>query len=169
MNDAIGAIEAIVPALRRYARGLLGSVQDADDLVHDALIQALGHMKPTMTAEELKPWLFVILRNRFISDRRKQALRRNVSIDDHETVLPAVRPTQDGTLTMRDLSAGLALLPDEQREVLLLVTLENFSYSEVATMLDIPLGTVMSRLSRARDRLHIHMDGKAKPTLRSVT
>ena len=166
------AIEAITPALRRYARALLGSVQDADDLVHDALLQALATMRPSMPLNELRPWLFTIMRNRFISDRRRAKYRRTIPIDDSDTGADAlmyrVPATQEAGLRMRDLKAGLAALPDEMREVLLLVTLENFTYAEVATMLDVPLGTVMSRLSRARDRLSAAMDGSTQPILRRV-
>lgn len=166
--NAIATIEAMIPALRRYARGLLGSVQDADDLVHDALVDALGKLNPKHTLNDVQPWMFTILRNRFISDQRRAKHRVNVVLDENTAEMPVNCPNQDQGLQMRDLSLGLATLQLEQREVLLLITVEGFTYAEVAKMLDIPVGTVMSRLSRARDRLNDFMDGKTRPRLRSV-
>lgn len=163
------AIERTIPSLRRYARALLGTTQDTDDLVHDALVDALAQPKPGLSVHDVRPWLFTILRNRFISDRRRQKHRATTTLDDATSPVPAVRPGQEAGLQIRDLNLGLAQLPLEQREVLLLVTVEGFTYAEVATMLDLPLGTVMSRLSRARDRLSDFMDGTTKPRLRSVS
>lgn len=137
-------------------------------MVHDALVDALGKLNPKQTTNDVQPWIFTILRNRFISDRRKAKHRVNVTLDENTSDMPVNRPNQDEALQMRDLRLGLATLQLEQREVLLLVTVEGFTYAEVARMLDIPVGTVMSRLSRARDRLNDFMDGKARPTLRSV-
>lgn len=165
-NDAI---ERTIPSLRRYARALLGTAQDADDLVHDALIDALARPKPGIEAHHVRTWLFTILRNRFISDRRRAKHRTTTTLDDAAGPAAAVRPGQEAGLQMRDLTLGLAGLPVEQREVLLLVTVEGFTYAEVAVMLDLPLGTVMSRLSRARDRLNDFMDGTTRPRLRSVS
>jgi RNA polymerase sigma factor (sigma-70 family) len=164
----LDAINAATPALRRYARGLLGSVQDADDLVHDALIDALTKLKPDLDYDDVKPWLFTILRNRFISDRRRAKHRSTIPLDDAVCAMPTTKPHQEAGLQMRDLNLGLAALPVEQREILLLITVEGFTYAEAAAMLDIPIGTVMSRLSRARDRLNDFMDGRARPLLRSV-
>ncbi|MCF3948594.1 RNA polymerase sigma factor [Acidiphilium iwatense] len=166
------AIEAVIPALRRYARALLGSAQDADDLVHDSVILALANVKPQMPHDAVRPWLFTIMRHRFISDRRKAKFRHTVPLDDAalggDAPMFRVSAHQESGLRIHDLSAGLASLPDEMREVLLLVTLENFTYAEVAAMLDVPLGTVMSRLSRARDRLGALMDGATPPLLRRI-
>jgi len=165
-NDAI---ERTIPSLRRYARALLGTTQDADDLVHDALVDALARPRDGLEAAHIRPWLFAILRNRFVSNHRRAKYRATASSEDNTIERATVRPGQEAGLQMRDLTLGLAGLPVEQREVLLLVTVEGFSYADVAAMLDIPLGTVMSRLSRARDRLNDFMDGTTKPRLRSVS
>lgn len=163
------AIEQTIPSLRRFARALLGTAQDADDLVHDALVDALARPRLGMADQQVRPWLFAILRNRFLSDRRRAKHRATTPLDDAGGPAAAVRPGQEAGLQMRDLTIGLAGLPVEQREILLLVTVEGFTYAEVAAMLDLPLGTVMSRLSRARDRLNDFMDGTTRPRLRSVS
>lgn len=167
--SAVDAIEEHIPSLRRYARALVGNAHDADDLVQECLLSAVARINSAMAGDQMRPWLFTILRNRFISDWRKaRARRKDVSIDEPAAILPATGPNQEGALQMRDLQRGLAALPTEQREVLLLVALEGFGYLEVAKMLDIPVGTVMSRLSRARDRLRGFMEGETRPKLRSV-
>ncbi|MCW8308729.1 MULTISPECIES: RNA polymerase sigma factor [Acidiphilium] len=165
----LSKIEETIPSLRRYASALLGGRQDADDLVHDCLVLALAHIKPRMTESEVRPWLFTIIRNHFISGRRKIVARgTSIDIDEAAALMPATAPVQEQRMQMHELSKGLAALPDDQREVFLLITLEGFEYAEVAAMLGIPLGTVMSRLSRARDHLRDFMDGRARPALRRV-
>lgn len=165
----LSKIEEAIPSLRRYASALLGSRQDAADLLHDCLVSALANIKPRMTEHEVRPWLFTILRNRFISDRRRVASRgTTIGLGTADALMPATAPVQEQRLWMHELSRSLAALPKDQREVFLLVTLEGFDYAEVAAMLDIPLGTVMSRLSRARDHLRDSMDGRTCPALRRV-
>jgi RNA polymerase sigma-70 factor (ECF subfamily) len=165
----MGEIEASIPALRRYAWSLLRNGHDADDLVQDCLVRALdrGATEPPISA--VRPWLFTIMHNLFIS--RWRTMRRRgavVSSDAAEAAEVAVDPNQDRALVMRDLLAGLDRLTDDQRQVLLLVTVEGLEYRDVAAILAIPVGTVMSRLSRARDNLHTHMDGYKRPSLRRV-
>ena len=165
----MGEIEASIPALRRYAWSLLRNGHDADDLVQDCLVRALdrGATEPPISA--VRPWLFTIMHNLFIS--RWRTMRRRgavVSGDAVEAAEVSVDPNQDRALVMRDLLAGLDRLTDDQRQVLLLVTVEGLEYRDVAAILAIPVGTVMSRLSRARDNLHAHMDGYKRPSLRRV-
>jgi RNA polymerase sigma-70 factor (ECF subfamily) len=141
-----------VPALRRYARALVGDVQLADDLVQDCLERALSRAHLWRRPGNLRAWLFTIMHNLHANDRRRTASRpRAASIDD---VLEPGRPaSQIESLAAREMLAALRLLSLEHRQVLLLVALEGMSYAEIAEVLGVPIGTVMSRLSRARERL----------------
>lgn len=154
-------IEEAVPALRRYAASLLRRTQDADDLVQDCLVRALDRLPARTGNLPVKPWLFAILHNLFVSRWRSARRWRRVLVpagaEPPEAALPAA---QDWTLAHRDLLRGLAALPEGQRQVLLLVAVEGLEYRDVATILGIPIGTVMSRLSRARDGLRSHMAGQ---------
>jgi RNA polymerase sigma-70 factor (ECF subfamily) len=161
MSGVMADIEACIPALRRYATALLGHRQDADDLVHDSLLRALDHAHTLRNQHGVRPWLFAILHNQFLTQARRNARRRVEPLDEvHESRLAAHDSPED-MLHWRDLLRGLADLPQDYRQVLLLVTVEGFSYAEVAEMLGIPLGTVMSRLSRARERLRRFTAGTA--------
>jgi RNA polymerase sigma-70 factor, ECF subfamily len=160
------AIVAEIPRLRRYARALTGRADAADDLVQDTLERALDRWRFWQRGRALRPWLFAIMHNLHVDARRREAV---VDYRDDEN-LPAVpqRAEQEDALALRDLERGLALLPLEQREVLLLVGLEELSYGEVASALGLPLGTVMSRLSRARSRLRAILAGESAPQLKVV-
>jgi RNA polymerase sigma-70 factor (ECF subfamily) len=150
MNSS-DAIVAEIPRLRRYARALTGDPAHADDLVQDTLERALGRFF-LFRPGNLRAWLFSIMHNLFIN----QARARRDGLREGEAVLAEelpVRATQEDALEMRDLARCLQALPPEQREVLLLVGLEEMSYEEAARVLGVPLGTVMSRLFRARERL----------------
>jgi RNA polymerase sigma-70 factor (ECF subfamily) len=165
----MGEIEASIPALRRYAWSLLRDTDDADDLVQDCLVRALDRVAADPAIAAVRPWLFTIMHNLFVS-RWRTSRRRRVTMpgDAVETVEIPVAPEQDDALARRDLLAGLDRLTEDQRQVLLLVSVEGLEYREVASILGIPVGTVMSRLSRARDNLHAHMDGTKRPMLRRV-
>jgi RNA polymerase sigma-70 factor (ECF subfamily) len=156
----LGDIEAAVPALRRYAWSLMRHGPDADDLVQDCLAQALGRLSTRTGEGDVRPWLFTIMHNLFFSRwrraRRWQALFQR---RDEETEDPGRPPSQEWNLVTRELVTGVDRLPPEQRQVLLLVAVEGFEYREAAGILGIPVGTVMSRLSRARDALRRHVDG----------
>ncbi len=163
----IAEIEAAVPALRRYAATLVRQRQDADDLVQDTLVRALAALpRDAARITAVRPWLFTILHNLGIS-RWRTLRRRAAGPAPLDSDLP-VAPAQDWHLSTRDLLRGLDRLPADQRAVLLLVTVEGFEYREAATILGIPVGTVMSRLSRARDALRDHMEGRERPALRRV-
>ena len=164
----MGEIEASMPALRRYAWSLLRNAEDADDLVQDCLVQALNRLRSDLAISAVRPWLFTIMHNLFVSRWRTKQRRERMSGDGTESAEVAVGPEQEGALTRRDLMAGLDQLTEGQREVLLLVSVEGLEYREVASILDVPVGTVMSRLSRARDNLHTYMDGGKRPLLRRV-
>ena len=141
-----------IPRLRRYARALVGDRGRADDLVQDTLERALIKFHLWQPGSDLRAWLFTIMHNVFINQLRSAPAGLLTGLDD-ETVPMAVRPTQSDRLEVRDLQAALSRLPEEQREVLLLVGLEQMTYQETSGVLGIPMGTVMSRLSRARTRL----------------
>jgi RNA polymerase sigma-70 factor (ECF subfamily) len=165
----MGEIEASIPALRRYAWSLLRDTDDADDLVQDCLVRALDRVAADSAIAAVRPWLFTIMHNLFVS-RWRTARRRRVTMpgDAVDNVEVPVAPEQDDALARRDLLAGLDRLTEDQRQVLLLVSVEGLEYREVASILGVPVGTVMSRLSRARDNLHAYMDGAKRPMLRRV-
>jgi RNA polymerase sigma-70 factor (ECF subfamily) len=156
-----------IPRLRRYSRALINNRELADDLVQDTLERALSRLDLYQKGTDLRAWLFTIMHNIFVNRARKaSSSAMHVSIDDesvgeHEF---EVRATQGQSLEMRDLDYALQRLPADQREVVLLVGLEEMSYAEVALALEIPLGTVMSRLSRGRERLRALMTGKPQGT-----
>ncbi|HWT97778.1 MAG TPA: sigma-70 family RNA polymerase sigma factor [Terriglobales bacterium] len=159
-----------IPALRRYARVLSRDGRDAEDLVQDALLRAVDRLRAPGDVINMKSWLFTILHNVFVSRLRKAQVRRLVvSLDDEDTVQPAAAPSQEDALRWRDLLRGFDALPDDQRQVLLLVAVEGLAYAEVAAILAIPIGTVMSRLSRGREKLRQLMDGDGQPERRPDT
>ncbi|WP_454659112.1 RNA polymerase sigma factor [Bosea beijingensis] len=175
--DMVRQIAPLVPALRRYARALLRDRSAADDLVQDCLERAIGRWYQRREDGNARSWVFTILHNLAMTRLRRASERPpHLALDDtDETSLSFAAPQED-RMRYRDLLAALHQLPDEQRTVLLLVTVEELSYADAAKVLDIPIGTVMSRLSRARERLLGLMSaepqpraaGKAHPNLRSV-
>ena len=152
-------IVACIPSLRRYARGLTADRDRADDLVQDTLERAWGRFSMWQKRGEIRAWMFGILHNAFVDRLRSQRSRPEDSAGDEVPELPE-RATQADRLEVRDLDRALQRLPREQRQVLLLVGVEELSYQEVATALGVPVGTVMSRLSRARERLRAEMEGR---------
>ena len=156
MNEAERLIE-LIPRLRRYARALVGDRASADDLVQDTLERAWAKLHLYRRGTDLRAWLFTVMHNVHVNKVR--ATRVTDTLDDELPEL-AQRASQGDTLLLRDLDRAIARLPSEQRAVLLLVTLEEMSYEEVARALGIPIGTVMSRLSRAREKLRMMMLGQ---------
>ncbi|WP_296510715.1 sigma-70 family RNA polymerase sigma factor [Rhodoferax sp.] len=148
-----------LPGLRRYARALTGSQWAADDLVQDTLERACTKWSLWLAGTDLRAWLFTLMHNIYASDVRR-AIRRQVTAptDDWDESVTQVAAQETDLDTRIDLQRCLMQLPEEQRIVLLLVGMEGLSYSEVAHITRTPLGTVMSRLSRARLRLHLLMD-----------
>lgn len=160
----IAEVQPLIPALRRYARAMLRNRDDADDLVQDVLERALANWQARRKSASLRSWLFAILHNLAL-DRLRRRARRGIDAP-LETVPEAWlgRPAeQEHALRQQDVLAHLAQLPDDQRAVLLLVSVEDLSYAEIAAVLGIPMGTVMSRLSRARERLRRQMEDGAQP------
>ena len=173
--DTADAIERHIPALRRFAWALLRDGTAADDLVQDCLERALSRWHLRRAEGDLRAWLFTILHNLFLNGRRGAGRRGEVVPVEGDTgeafADEAAGTAAESLLVWRDTLAGLAALPEEQRVVLLLVGVEDFSYEETARLLGVPLGTVMSRLSRGRARLHRLIEGEdapARPALRRV-
>ncbi|TRZ95896.1 MAG: sigma-70 family RNA polymerase sigma factor [Rhodocyclaceae bacterium] len=156
------AILAEIPRLRRYARAMLGDRAAADDLVQDTLERAWSRLHQWRAGSDMRAWLFGIMHNLRIDQLRRPRLSAH-SIDADDFDVPT-RATQNDQLELRDIESALSRLPDEQREVLLLVALEEMSYADIAAMLGIPAGTVMSRLSRGRERLRLIMNGEQAST-----
>ncbi len=155
VNDAESIVE-LIPRLRRYARALAGDRVAADDLVQDTLERAWSKLHLYRRGTDLRAWLFTVMHNVYVNQLR--ALRPTVALDEEmpELAQPA---RETDTLVLRDLDAAIRRLPPDQREVLLLVALEEMSYEEAAGSLGIPIGTVMSRLARAREKLRAMLSG----------
>ena len=164
MSDASASLIAAIPRLRRYARALLGAHGGADDLVQDTVERGWRRLASWRPDGDMRAWLFGIMHNLHV-DRLRQPAPPTESLDELGDTLPLPDPGPGPAagLALRDLDSALARLPPEQRSVLLLVALEDMSYEQVAATLGIPLGTVMSRLSRGRERLRLLMAGQAVP------
>jgi len=149
-------LEAHIPGLRRFARALLrGDRERADDLVQDTLERALSSWRLRQVEGEVRGWLYRILYNCFLSDweRRKRRSAYDALSEIVEEEMPGVEGGQHSAPDYRDFLRAFATLPAEQRSVLLLIAVEDLSYEEAARVLGVPIGTVMSRLSRGRERL----------------
>ena len=156
------SVEAAIPALRRYARALTRNAELADDLVQDTLVRAL-RSEHLFHGGDVRSWLYTILTN--LNRNRLRSLARrpmHTSIEDNDAP-DASGPEAGG----RDIERALASLVDDQRTALLLVVLEGLTYREVAEIQGVPIGTVMSRLARARIQIKSYIDG-ARPPLRRV-
>ena len=155
-----------IPRLRRYARSLVGDRYIAEDLVQDTLERAWNKFSLWRPGSDLRAWLFTIMHNVFVNEARR---RRHEIEQLMEEVPPvSVRPTQGEQLELRDVDRALRSLPVDQREVLLLVAVEQLTYEEVSKALGVPIGTVMSRLSRARERLRLLLGGQSPVSLKVV-
>jgi len=153
VDEIARLIEPQIPALRRYAFALLRDRESADDLVQDTLERAVAAWSGRHRDGDVRAWLFKIERNLFLRlVQRRRRLGREIDSEALEQ-LPDPSADPEANTGVRDILAGIAALPEEQRSVLLLVAVEGMSYADAAEVLGIPVGTVMSRLSRARERL----------------
>ncbi|HFD15977.1 MAG TPA: sigma-70 family RNA polymerase sigma factor [Rhodospirillales bacterium] len=162
-GDAVGEdLVRHVTALRRYALLLIGEPSEADDLVQEALTRVLVHTRAWKPVRDLRAYLFTTLHNVFVDGhRRRRMLRDDIPVDSLAGRL-ATPPSQMDRLELRDLARALAKLPVEQREVVLLIGVEGMSYRDAARVLGVPIGTIMSRLSRGREALrHLTHRGAA--------
>jgi RNA polymerase sigma-70 factor (ECF subfamily) len=153
------AIVACIPNLRRYARGLLADPTLADDLVQDTLERAWSRFSLWQKRGDIRAWMFGIMHNHFIDGVRAKGRRPEDSVGDDLPEMPQRADQSDG-IEVRDLDRAMQRLPAEQREVMLLIAVEEMSYAEAATTLGVPIGTVMSRLARGREKLRQELQGR---------
>ena len=167
MSDHDGLIAQQIPRLRRYARALTGDRSAADDLVQDTLERALSRFHLWRRGSDLRAWLFTIMHNLYVNQIRSRIRHQHEALDEPTT--DALQYREPDWSELRDIGNAIAKLPVEQRTVLLLVGLEQFTYEEAARVLDVPIGTVMSRLSRGRERMRAILGGDFKaPSLKVV-
>jgi RNA polymerase sigma-70 factor (ECF subfamily) len=158
MSDFTRLLEEQIPRLRRYGRALTRDVNRADDLVQDTLVRALSKQHLWQPGTNLRAWLFTLMHNQHVNDVRRN--NREGVVVDVDDVAASLIATTDPTAGCRlaELERALARLPIEQREVILLVGLEGMRYDDAAEVLAVPIGTVRSRLSRARETLRTRLD-----------
>jgi RNA polymerase sigma-70 factor, ECF subfamily len=158
MNDFGRLVEAEIPRLRRYAFALTRNVSQADDLVQDTLVRAIAKQHRWQWGTNLRAWLFTILHHQNVNGIRRSAREGSVvPVDEASSFL--IAPTDpSGALSLRDLDRALACISEEQRQAILLVALEGTTYEEAAAILEVPVGTIRSRLSRGRESLRVLMD-----------
>ena len=162
------ALIAQLPALRRYARALVGNAAQADDLVQDTIERALRQWEGLREGNRLASWLRSILHNLYIDELRRGRTRgHEQEITELADDLALSAPAHDGT-TAVDFVRAMDTLSIEHRQVLLLVGLENKNYRDIADELGIPIGTVMSRLARGRERLRSALEGNRPRTVRTL-
>jgi len=164
MNDFHHRLEREVPRLRRYARALTRNAVRADDLVQETLVRALHKEHLWQPGTDLRAWLFTIMHNQNVNEIRR-AIRDDATVDlENCSAILTARTDPTASRQLRELDHALAQLPEEQRQVILLVGLEGMSYEDAAAILDVPIGTIRSRLSRGRESLRKLMDMDVKPT-----
>jgi RNA polymerase sigma-70 factor (ECF subfamily) len=165
-GDLTRALLAQLPGLRRYATALVGNAADADDLVQDCIERALARRGTLRDPQSLGRWLKVILHNLHVTALRRRG-PTGVPVDDLVEDLALSAPPENRD-QVRDLVRAMAGLSVEHRQILLLISLEGMSYREVAETLDVPIGTVMSRLARARERLRCLLEGDEDRAVRRI-
>lgn len=153
MSSLQQEIVDLIPQLRRFAMALTRDRTAADDLVQDTLLRALDKSEKFQAGTNLRAWLMTIMRNLFISQIRRYGSRPTLHSLDGESVHGVTQPSQEYSLGLRELEANLTHLPEDQRTTLLLVGLQGLSYEEAAMVTGVAVGTVRSRLSRAREAL----------------
>lgn len=168
MDEIAALLEPEIPRLRRYAYALTRNSEAADDLVQDTLERAISRWHLWRREGSLRPWLFTIERNLFLGGIRKTRRRGEHIGTEALEHIPAADSAQEASAGAHDVLAALDSLPEEQRSVLLLVAVEDLSYEEAAHALGVPLGTIMSRLSRAREKMRAHMNRGRVALLRRV-
>ncbi len=157
-----------LPHLRRYARALTISKENADDLVQDTLERAMSRYHLWKSEKGIRPWLLTIMHNLHANSVIKQSRRPKQTALNEDDRLLVANSSAASLLHFRELKQALDELPDEQRAVLLLVSLEGLSYKQVAQVLAIPVGTVMSRLSRAREQLRKRLFREKSSVVRQI-
>jgi len=167
-DQTVHEVATHVAALRRYALVLVGDSSEADDLVQECLSRVLAQMRSWRPVRDLRAYLFTTMHNVFIDNSRRQKIRRSDVPLENAIATLSLPATQLKRLEFRDLLSALGKLPAQQREVVLLIGLEGMSYNEASNVLGVPIGTVMSRLSRGREALRQLMNQGAVSKLRVV-
>ena len=167
MSDFLDQVESCVPALRRYARALTRNADLADDLVQDCLERAITKRGLFRPSGPVRAWLFTILLNLYRNGLRSSH-RRGETVDLADIAEPSTPAPQPGHIALAEMARAIDTLPLEQKEALLLIALEGLAYQEAADILKIPVGTLMSRLGRARAALRVLTGTPAEPHLRTV-
>jgi len=158
MNEFGRLLEREIPRLRRYARALTHDASRADDLVQETLVRAIAKQHRWQFGTNLHAWLFTLMHNQNVNGVRLCA-REGMAVEfDDKWPFPTAATDPTAGLSLRDLDRALARISEEQRQVILLIGLEDISYKEAATILDVPIGTIRSRLSRGRESLRALMD-----------
>ena len=158
MNEFGRLLEQEIPRLRRYAFALTRDMSRADDLVQDTLVRAIAKQHRWQFGTNLHAWLFTLMHNQNVNGVRRSA-REGMAVEfDDKWPFPTAATDPTAGLSLRDLDRALARISEEQRQVILLIGLEDISYKEAATILDVPIGTIRSRLSRGRESLRALMD-----------
>lgn len=169
MNQHAQQVIQHIPRLRRYARALLKDTERAEDLLQETLTRALGKLSFWRRGSDMRAWLFSIMHNQFVNDcRRAQRRPDSLSLQDDGLQEPLGATRAEQRSHLQDIELGLLRLPEEQRAVLLLVSLEGLSYRQTAKVLGIKTGTVMSRLHRARERLRVWLNEVPETPVRSI-
>ena len=164
MSEFHRLVEREIPRLRRYARALTRSIDRADDLVQETLLRAIAKEHLWQTGTDLRAWLFTIMHNQYVNIVRR-AMRDESAVDINQLTSSLIATTDPtASRQLHELDRALACLREEQREVILLVGLEGMSYEAAAQILNVPVGTVRSRLSRGRDALRKLLDMDQRPS-----
>ncbi|MCO6390868.1 sigma-70 family RNA polymerase sigma factor [Aliihoeflea aestuarii] len=163
-DDERDGIVALIPALRAFARTFHRSSDEADDLVQETLVKAIGNLHQFTPGTRMKSWLFTIMRNAFYT-RTKKSSREPTGSEDCVSAMPIMAPTQEWSCRGRELQQALHRLPETHRQVLILVGVLGVSYEEAARICDCEMGTIKSRLSRARNKLAAELGEPVGPLM----
>jgi RNA polymerase sigma-70 factor (ECF subfamily) len=167
MSEFHRLVEQEIPRLRRYARALARNADRADDLVQDTLVRAIAKAHLWQPGTDIRAWLFTIMHNQNVNEVRR-AIRDHANVDVEECAKLAATTDPTVSRQLRELERALAQMLEEQRQVILLVGLEGMSYEDAAAILNVPIGTIRSRLSRGRESLRKLLDMNVKPPPRDV-
>ena len=156
----------LLPRMRRFAVALTGDLDQADDLVQETCMRALSRVEQWQPGTRLDSWMYRIAQNLWLDRMRAKKVRgEQVDVESAEALAgPDGRVVVESRLTLNAVSAAMAQLPDEQRLLIALVCIDGLSYKEAAEITETPIGTVMSRLARARRELHARLEGRPQPT-----
>lgn len=156
----------LIPRLRRFAVAITGDFDQADDLVQETCVRALSHLAQWQEGTRLDSWMYRIAQNIWLDNMRsKKARGPHVPLEVSGDISGTDgRVVVEGRLSLAVVAAGMAKLPEDQRVLVALVCIDGLSYKEAAEITDAPIGTVMSRLARARRQLHAYLEGDAAPT-----